>query len=123
MIRFEDPDTGKSEYWYDAADVAKYINIENPETGKIIGRNKFLQMLRYNGYILKDSNQPAQNMIVLNLMRWHMVKRRYYQFGMTIFHERALAYFLNRIEDGRITVAFEKLKDTKPQGLSLDEIY
>ena len=121
MIRFED-ELGHSEYWYDSGDLAKYIALENPATGRIIGRNLFLQLLRHNGYVMKDSNQPAQYLVVLKMARWHMVTRRYKRYGMIIFHERALEYFKNRIADKRLAIGFEKRKKSEVHGLSVDDV-
>lgn len=109
MIRFE-TELGGSEYWYEASEVAKYVNITNPHTGRKIGRNHFLQLLRFNRYVVKDSNQPTQAMINMNLIKFHMVKRRYKRFGMPIFHERSLEYFKQRVMDGRIQIGFEKIR-------------
>jgi len=122
MIRFEDPETGHSEYWYDSADLAKYLNIEDPYTKRKIGRNKFLELLRHNGYILKDSTQPCQYLVMLDMARWHMVERRYKKYGMVIFHERALAYFKNKLDNGRLAIGFEKRKQKDYGELKLDDI-
>jgi len=121
MIRFE-TEGGHSEYWYDSADVAKYINMINPSTGRRIGRNLFLELLRHNGYILKDSNQPSQYLVMLDMARWHMVTRRYKRYGMVIFHERAMEYFKERIANGRLAIGFEKRKKIEDVKLSLDDV-
>ena len=109
MIRFE-TEGGHGEYWYSASDVAKYINLKNPVTGRCIGRNKFIELLRFNGYVMKESNQPSQYLVALNMARWHMVIRRHKRYGMIIFHERAMEYFKERITNGRFAIGFEKRK-------------
>ena len=121
MIRFED-ENGHSEYWYSAADVAKYINMINPENGRVVGRNKFLELLRHNGFVMKDSSQPSQYLVMLNMARWHMVKRRYNMYGMIIFHSRAMEYFKERIANGRLAIGFEKRKKTEDVGLTIDDV-
>jgi hypothetical protein len=105
MIRFED-ENGHGVYWYDTADVAKAIELR--VNGKIIGRNKFMQYLRFNNVIMKDSNQPKQNMITLGLMRFHMVTRRYKQYGMPLFSDRGIAYIQRRISSGEFQIGFMK---------------
>ena len=107
MIRFED-DNKHSVYWYDSADVAKFLNIRNPNTKRIVGRNLFMQFLRYNGVLLKDSNQPNQMWINLGLAKFHMVTKRYKVYGIPIFSETAISYIENRIVDGRLMIGFEK---------------
>lgn len=109
MIRFEDKITGHSTYWYDASDLAKFLMIK--VDGKIIGRNKFLQLLRANGYLMKDSNQPCQAWITMNMARWHVTVKRHKKYGMPIFHERSIAYLQKKIANGDIQLIFEKRKD------------
>ena len=79
-------------------------------------------MLRYNGMVMKDSTQPSQYLINLGLAKWHMVKRRYRQYGMVIFHERCLEYFKQRIESGKIQIGFEKKRQPERTGLTIDDV-
>jgi hypothetical protein len=120
MIQFELPD-GRHETWYDAADVSKALMLKNTN-GKILGRNLFLQYCRYNGMIMKDSNQPKQIMITLGLMRFHMVKRRYKMWGMPLWSDRGIAYIQRRIENGEWQLGFEKRIIKQKQVVKLEEI-
>ena len=119
MIRFEKPD-GHSEYWYDAADVAKAIMLK--DGGKILGRNKFLQFCRFNGMLMADSNQPKQNMITMGLMRFHMVTRRYKMWGMPLWSDRGIAYIENRIANGDWQIGFTKRLVKNVVVLKLDDV-
>lgn len=120
MIQFELPD-GRHETWYDAADVSKALMLKNTN-GKILGRNKFLQYCRFNGMIMKDSNQPKQTMITLGLMRYHMVKRRFKMWGMPLWSDRGIAYIQRRIENGEWQMEFEKRIIKQKQVVKLEEI-
>lgn len=121
MIRFEN-ELGGSEYWYDSADLAKSLNIKNTETGRTIGRNLFIQFLRYNGVIMKTSNQPSQCWILLGLAKFHMVERRFKKYGMTIFSERAFGYIQNKIESGGFAIGFEKRIDRNVNIKEINEV-
>jgi len=121
MIEFERQD-GHHEIWYDSADLAKYLRIVNPQTGKPCGRNKLLEVLRFNGMIMSDSNQPSQYLVTLNLARWHMVNRRFKRYGMILFHERALEYFRQRIVNGKIQIGFKKRVVKQPHIVRLEDI-
>lgn len=112
MIRFE-TENGHHEYWYDAGEVAKFLHIKNPATGRIIGRNLFLELLRYNKVLMKDSTMPTQMWINMGLARFHMVNRRYKMYGMPIFSENAIKYLEARVADGRFAIGFEKRKEKK----------
>jgi len=120
MIRFTD-ENQHSIYWYDAADVAKYLNIRDTATNRIVGRNKFLQLLRANGCLMRDSNQPTQHWIQLGLARWHMVTRRYKHYGMPIFSDKALAYIENKIKSGVWQIEFQKRID-KYKSVKLEDV-
>ena len=120
MIQFELPD-GRHEYFYDAADVSKTLMLKDTN-GKILGRNKFLQYCRHNGMLMKDSNQPKQNMITLGLMRYHMVKRRFKMWGMPLWSERGINYIQRRIENGEWQMGFEKRIIKQKQVVKLEEI-
>lgn len=118
MIRFE-TENGHHEYWYDAGDVAKYLNIKDGK--RIVGRNKFLQLLRANGCIMKDSNQPSQAWIQLGLAKYHMVERRFKKYGMTIFSEKSLGYIKNKIDSQAFEITFVK-RIEKHKTVKLEEI-
>jgi phage antirepressor YoqD-like protein len=105
MIQFE-IENGHHETFYDVSDVAKALNLKHE--GKTLGRNKFMELLRYNGYIMSDSNQPKQIAISLGLMRYHMVNRRYKKYGMPLFSEKGLNYLSRKIETGDIQIGFQK---------------
>lgn len=109
MIEFKDS-LGHTIYWYDAADISKYLNIKL-DNGRYMGRNKFLQALRFNGYLMKDSNQPTQAMITTGLMRFHMTTKRYKTYGMPLFSDKFIGYIQNRLEDGRFQLQFLKRKE------------
>jgi hypothetical protein len=108
MVRFEEAD-GSGVYYYDASEMAKHLHIKD-NTGKILGRNKFLQMLRYNGMLLKHSNEPTGTMITLGIMRYHFTVKRYKNYGFPLFSDKAIGYIQNRLADGRFQVQFLKKK-------------
>ena len=120
MIQFETID-GRHEYWYDAADVAKALMLKDAN-GKYLGRNKFLQYCRFNGMIMKDSNQPKQTMITLGLMRYHMVKRRFKMWGMPLWSDRGIAYIQRRVENGEWQLGFEKRVIKQKQTVKLEDV-
>ena len=107
MIRFED-ENQHSIYMYDSSDLAKYIGIRHPITKKPIGRTKFIELLRFNGYVMKDSNQPTQLLVTMGLAVYHMVNRRYKKYGMLLFTERGMNYIKRKVEDGSIQIGFQK---------------
>ena len=109
MIRFED-ENGHSIYWYDAADVAKFLNIKDTATKRVVGRNKFIQFLRHNGAIMKDSNQPTQYWIQLGLSRFHRTTKRWKTYGMPLFSDKGIAYIQNKIDSGVWVLDYEKRK-------------
>jgi hypothetical protein len=113
MIQYEiiDTDTGDihHEYWYDASDCAKFLMIKID--GKILGRNKFLQYLRNNKLIMKDSNQPTQQWISLGLARWHSTTKRWKTFGMPLWSERGLNRLKVMVANGDLQPGFEKRRE------------
>ena len=120
MIRFENL-LGHSEYWYDGSDVAKAIMLKD-SNGRIMGRNRFLQYLRFNGMLMLDSNQPKQINIQLGLMRWHMAKRKYKQFGMPLFSDRGIAYIQRKIANGDFQMGFTKRVDKHKNEVNINDV-
>lgn len=105
MISFEDQYQHHS-YWYDAADCSKFLMIRY--NNKIIGRNKFLQLLRYNKIILKDSNQPSQFWINTGLARYHSTQKQWKRFGMCLLSDKGLDMIKSMIREGKLQIGFEK---------------
>ena len=122
MIEFEiEGNPTHHEYWYDASDVAKFLNIKDTTTNRILGRNKFLQWCRFNGIIMLDSNQPKHSQISLGLMRWHMVKRRYKMWGISLWSDRGIAFIQRRIEKGEFQLGYTK-RIEKHKTVKLEEV-
>ena len=119
MIQFID-ELGHSYYMYDASEIAKHLNIK--DNGKPLGRNKFLQYLRFNGVLMLDSNQPKQTMVTLGLMKYHMAKRRYKLFGMPLFSERCIPYFQRKIANGEFQLGFTKRLEKHKAQVELNDV-
>lgn len=119
MIEFTLADN-RHEYWYDASDCAKFLEIKDTTTKRILGRNKFLQYCRFNKIIMIDSNQPKQQMIQLGLMRYHTVTKHWKTYGICLWSERGLNYVKARIADGRYQIGYVKRKDKHTR--TLDEV-
>lgn len=107
MVRFEDPTTGHGSYWYDGSDVAKFLMIKHEK--KYIGRNKLLQLLRFNKILVKHSNQPTQYWINLGLARYHYTTKRYKTYGMVLFSEKGLNRLKVMLENNELQIGFEKI--------------
>lgn len=107
FIKADDPE--RHEYWYDASDCAKFLMIK--VEGKILGRNLFLQYLRYNKLIMKNSNQPCQQWILLGLARWHNTNKNWKTFGMPLWSERGLNRLKTMIVNNTLQIGFEKRVD------------
>jgi hypothetical protein len=118
MIEFQ-TEGNHTEIWYDASETCKYLNIKYDD--KILGRNRFIELLRFNGYVMRDSNQPKQSPITMGLMRFHMVNRKMKKYGMLLFSERGLNYLKRKIETGDIQIGFQK-KAKKNHYVTLAEV-
>lgn len=120
MITFIDENQHSTSYW-DAQEVSKVLGIRDPNTKKILGRNKFLQWCRFNGILLKDSNMPKQSYVTLNLMIYHLAKRRYRRFGMPLWSERGIEYMRKKVQAGEYQFGYEKI-DKKTVVVKLEDI-
>lgn len=110
MIEFLLPDS-RHTYMYDASDLAKFLMIRDTQSQKILGRNKLLQCLRFNGVLCKDSNQPNMTMINLGLMHWHTTIKRHKTYGMPLFTDKGVNFIKARFADGRYQIGYEKRRE------------
>jgi phage antirepressor YoqD-like protein len=80
-------------YWT-ISEVAKILAVTD-EKGKVIGRNKFIRFLQYNG-VLMDNNMPYQFIITMDMARLYPVIRNGKTYHITVFNERGLTYLKNK---------------------------
>jgi len=118
MIKFE-TENQHSVYFYDCGELAKYLNLKHDN--KSIGKNKMIELLRFNGYVMRDSNQPKQSMVTMEIMRYHLVNRRYKKYGMLLVSERGLNYFKRKVDTSDIQIGFQK-KINKNNFVKLEDI-
>ena len=90
-------DVGHTEYWYTATEVAQIVGMRDGR-GKIIGRNKFIAMLRQNG-VLKENNMPYQYYVNLGFVQMYAVQK-WHQHYIPIFSETFIEYCKKKVARG-----------------------
>lgn len=78
-------------------EVAKILCVKD-DKGKAIGRNKFFNLLRYDGVLLYN-NFPAQYYIALDLMRMYPVSRGGKTYYIPVISEKGISYFQSKYKN------------------------
>lgn len=109
MIEITDKFSNHKSWYYTGNEIAKTLGLRD-NNNKLIGRNKFYQLLRDND-ILMDGNVPYQTYIMLDLIIYHQVMKGHHKVSMLLFTEKGMSYLLNRFkpkeyvdEDGVIII-------------------
>jgi len=108
MIEMQD-ELGHVSNWFTVAETAKAIGLKD-SAGRLLGRNKFFNLLRSNGVLMSD-NQPYQYYLGLDLIRMYSVKRSGKTYFIPIFSERGVQYMKNKFSTG--TFVTEKVSFVK----------
>lgn len=98
-------DIGHTVYWYTATEAAKMVGMRD-SNDKIMGRNKFIAMLRQNR-VLMENNMPYQYYIMLGHIEVHMV-RKFHTYYIPIFSETFIEYCKKKTASGEWKFVNEK---------------
>lgn len=88
---------GHTEYWYTSTEVAKIIGMKDGR-GKIIGRNKFIEMLRQNK-VLMPNNMPYQYYVNLGHVQMYAAQKWHLHY-IPIFNETFIEYCRKKVAGG-----------------------
>lgn len=102
-------ESGHTEYYYTVSETAKLIALSDSK-GKLIGRNKFLSILRYNGLVGMD-NTPSQFILNMGLCKLHStIKNGKHTFTLIIFSDKGVNYLKNNFKSGRYVIDYKNKK-------------
>jgi len=98
-------ENGHAEYWYCVTEVAQIVGMRDGN-GKIIGRNKFIAMLRQNN-VLKENNMPYQYYVNLGFVQMYAVQK-WHQHYIPIFSQTFIEYVRKKVDNGTFKYVHEK---------------
>lgn len=98
-------DVGHTTFWYSCTEVAKIISMRD-NSGKILGRNLFMEMLRQNK-VLMSNNFPYQFYINMGFVTMHCVKK-WHNHYQPVFSEAFIHYVKKKIDSGEFTFVTKK---------------
>lgn len=84
-------------YWYTTTDVAQIVGMRD-DKGKIMGRNKFIAMLRQNR-VLKENNMPYQYYVSLGFVQMYAVQKWHMHY-VPIFSQTFIEYAKKKVGNG-----------------------
>lgn len=101
-------ESGRTEYYFTVAETAKLVAVKDSK-GKLLARNRFMEVLRHNGVVYGKINMPNQSYLNLGLCKFHTtVKNGRHVFPMVIFSEKGITYLKDCFKSGRYVVEFKK---------------
>lgn len=83
--------------YFTVEETAKIICVKD-DKGKQIGRNKFFNLLRFDGVLLYN-NFPAQYYIDLDLVRMYAVSRSGKTYYIPVISQKGIGYLQNKYKD------------------------
>lgn len=98
-------ENGNTEYWYLATEVAQIVGMRDGR-GKIIGRNKFIEMLRQNK-VLKENNMPYQYYVNLGFVQMYAVQKWHMHY-VPIFSQTFIEYAKKKVAGGEWRFVYKK---------------
>jgi phage antirepressor YoqD-like protein len=110
MIQIEREDQ-HHEYYYGADEVAKMLALKD-DKGKLIGRNKFIEVLRYNKIVV-NNNQPSQFYLNMGFCILHKTTKSYITFPVIMFSAKGINYLSNGFKSGNYIIGFQKVNKNK----------
>lgn len=90
-------EVGHREYWYTTSEVSQIVGMRD-DSGKIIGRNKFIAMLRQNK-VLKENNMPYQYYVSLGFVQMYAAQKWHLHY-MPIFSQTFIEYAKKKVGNG-----------------------
>ena len=107
MINYVD-ESGNNDSYFSISEVTKMLGLKDKK-GKLIGRNKFIILLKNNKVILKDGTLSLL-FLSLGLGIYHLTEKvkSNRTFGVCMFSNRGIAFLKKQIETGKYVINTQK---------------
>ena len=101
---------GNNDSYFSIREVSKLVGLKDKK-GKLIGRNKFITLLKNNKVILKDGTL-SQSFLSLGLGIYHLTEKvkSNRTFGVCMFSSRGIAFLKKQFETGKYVINTQKTK-------------